>query len=276
MHKFLLFTAAFAGTAACSSPSPEAADGFELLIDTTWSLEPGTEAYRCARRVIDEDIFITAARQIESPGTHHTVAGAAPSSAPDVAGEACGSPTTIPDLFGAGIGTKPLYLPPGVALPVLAGDGVWLNAHVYNPTEAALAGRSGIEVERMPPADVVHEARFNFYGPFSFEIPPNTEHTIVHETPAPDGRVVIGFFPHMHRLGSHFRAEVRRVDGSLDVIFDGPFVFDDQQHIAVDPLELHTGDTIVTTCTWTNPTAVAVHYGPSSDDEMCFTSLLTY
>ena len=77
--------------------------------------------------------------------------------------------------------------------------------------------------------------------------------------------------PHMHQLGVHAKLEVLRADGSIEVVHDKAFTFEDQVSTPLDPpVQLNNGDKVRTTCVYQNNTSTAVAFGEGSYDEMCF------
>lgn len=56
-----------------------------------------------------------------------------------------------------------------------------------------------------------------------------------------------------------------------------PYEFEHQDFQRVAPsVELWPDDVLTTECTYDNQTGETVHFGDSSDDEMCFTNLFYY
>jgi hypothetical protein len=65
--------------------------------------------------------------------------------------------------------------------------------------------------------------------------------------------------------------------GKTEMVFDKPFVFNQQVNYKEDPfLILNPGDKIESTCTWTNPSANVVGFGQSTHDEMCYQFTAAY
>jgi hypothetical protein len=80
----------------------------------------------------------------------------------------------------------------------------------------------------------------------------------------------------MHKTGRHSKATITRASGLTETLLDKPYNFREQQLYRVPDdgsapdTVLRPGDTITMTCTFENDTASTLHYGGSSDDEMCF------
>ena len=62
--------------------------------------------------------------------------------------------------------------------------------------------------------------------------------------------------------------------------WDKEYKFDAQEFASFEPIALHPGDSITTTCTWFYPAQAdapqVMGWGNSSRDEMCFSILMRY
>jgi hypothetical protein len=77
--------------------------------------------------------------------------------------------------------------------------------------------------------------------------------------------------PHAHTYATHMKFSVKKKDGTTIVMHDGPFKFGEQQSYNLDPdVVVETGDTIYTTCSYTNNTTRNITFGESTGNEMCF------
>jgi hypothetical protein len=167
-------------------------------------------------------------------------------------------------------------LPEGVALYLEAGQQLNLNLHLYNTGDTDLSGTSGIEVQEVPQSEVTHEAEIFLPGPFELNIPAGQETTISGTCTIQQSQTIFALFPHMHKLGTHFKTEVIK-GGNTTAIWDAPYAFDDQPfQLLPEQIQLAQGDKIKTTCTWVNTTNMDVQFGDDSDKEMCFSILMRY
>jgi hypothetical protein len=253
-------------------PGIDAAPGdWTPLITAGWSLGAGAEGYLCASRTLDQDYYIGAIRPVAPLGTHHTVVSVGDPAGPDDPGSPCGP--MFGNFYAAGVGTGTLELPDGVGLIAQAGQQVTVNLHLFNASDQSLAGTSGVEVRLLPAAEVEHVASITFYGPFTFTIPATGTPYSVSEDATASGTIV-GLFPHMHQLGSHFTAELIGPSGTT-TLWDEPYQFESQEFAAIGPIDA-TGMTLRTTCTWINDTGGPVSWGDSSNAEMCFAIVMRY
>lgn len=261
-----LAAAAVAAVAACTDDPPpvDPTPTWQPLVSSTWTLQPGEEkTSQLAVTSVDQDLAVTAIRPIAPPGTHHTLLAA---------GDASLSNTNI--IYASGVGTPEIAFPDGVALSLRAGSLLGLQLHIYNNTDAPLSGTSGIEVKTMDPAAVQHEVDLFLPGPKDLTIPPGTS-TVSGTCTVTSDQTVFGLFPHMHQYGAHLKTTLT-VGGTTMVLHDDAYSFEHQQIAMFAPIQLHAGDTITTECTWNNTTAATLHYGESSDTEMCYSILFRY
>ena len=92
---------------------------------------------------------------------------------------------------------------------------------------------------------------------------------------ATDSIFIIGFEPHMHRIGKRMSTSVKKADGTMQMVFDKPFSFGNETHYYQD-YELKPGETLVTSCTFNNDNDFGVPFGESSDTEMCYQFTFAY
>ncbi len=274
-----------------AGPNPDSAvipEGYTRLIGRTWTLPKPTgsnpDVYRCARFTVPEDMYITNVIAQAPTGTHHTVvtfAGQNGTSGPDGDQDSCGVGTIgRVMLYASGLGTSPLDFPAGVGVRVPAGQQLHLNLHLFNATDADIAGETVILVKSQPtPPSMV--AEMVFAGAFLFSIPANTE--TFSKTGGCNATTPYNIFatwPHQHQLGTHHKFTVTRGTGANAVVttlHDDAYSFSEQNYYLTDPeFAVQAGDRLDTTCTWKNDTNSSVMWGESSNDEMCFTGLYRY
>lgn len=83
--------------------------------------------------------------------------------------------------------------------------------------------------------------------------------------------------PHAHKYARHMRFTLKRASGETVVMHDMPFMFGEQKSFALDPpVVVQPGDTITTTCIYTNNTSRNIMFGESTEDEMCFNFAMYY
>jgi len=258
--------------------------GYEMLISRPWTMASDNEGYKCIRTQVANDMWISAFRSLSPAGTHHSVLTI--SDTASTTGEYdCTSLTPDPRmLYAAGVQTDDNELPAGVAIHVAAGTYINLNLHLYNTTDNALSDTSGVLVKTVALADVVNEADMQFSGAINFSVPANaigdltTTHDVVGSCHAARDFHIFTLWPHMHQLAVHQKFTINGV-----ALLDSDYAFDEQKNYQTVDTVVHGptaalpgGDKLETTCTYRNTTGLAVPYGESSTDEMCFTGIYRY
>jgi hypothetical protein len=276
--------AADAAPADGSGALPDAGtDGWKELVGADWHLDAGKEGYFCATKVIHEKTFVGAFRPIAPVGTHHTLLSYGPAEPGEVdqTSFACDFLNEKPNwIFASGVGTDALVLPEGVGMVLDPGTVLHINLHLFNTGDQALDGHSGVEIQTLAAGAVQHEADIVLAGTLDFNIPKGTTTSVTGECAVDRDQTIFALFPHMHQLGRHLKTEIKHA-GETSVLWDGDYRFDQQPFFNFDPVSLHAGDKIDTTCTWdyfpTSPDAPdEVTFGESSDTEMCFSILMRY
>ncbi len=263
---------------AAGADAGEDQDQFVELVSRSWTIDPGTEPYRCTRKTISEDMYITKFRSMSPAGTHHTVLTFTPQpNAPDGDFNCAATINQNAMLFASGVGTDDFEFPDGVAMRIPAGSQLLLNLHLYNTTDAMMTGTSGTMVETVSPDDVEQEAEMIFGGSVTFgSVPvpasPGQTHTAEGSCTFSKAATVLNVWPHMHQLGTHMT-----VKNGTTVLHDRDFSFTEQTNWPIEPgYQVAAGSSLTVSCTWNNTTGKAVPFGDSSDKEMCFAGFYRY
>lgn len=161
-----------------------------------------------------------------------------------------------------------------------------LQVHYNNQRYADGADASGVAIcSTTTPR--TNEAGIVTLGAGFFSIPAKSTNYAVKATCsgglATDGKTpitVIGTSPHMHLLGTGFTTEHLRSGASMGDLSNiplGSWSFDDQRHYAITPRrQVMPGDTLKTTCYFSNPSSSPVSFGQRTSDEMCFDFITAY
>jgi hypothetical protein len=262
------------GTEDARTADTTAAANWQLLTSLDWQLDPGREYSTCVRTSLERDLSITRFEPISPRGTHHSVLGVGGRSAPDgQSGCDVLEPRTL--LFGAGVGTNALILPPGVVMHIRAGQQLILGLHLFNTTATTLSGTSGAraQVVEASPAHVNAEAIS--VGTRDLRLPPGRSTVTKARCTLTRESTVFALHPHMHALGTHLKVVVRS-GGSERVIHDKPFDFAEQPIHPIEPLRLFPGDQVEIECTHRNTGTSLVAHGESSSAEMCAVGVYRY
>ena len=251
-------------------------DGWETLIAGDWSMSSGAEGYVCVTATMQEDVWVKAFRPIAPEGTHHTVLTKGGFGQDGVFD--CDAGTNGQNMiYGSGVGTNEMELPPGVAMHLAPGDKLTLNLHLFNVSAATVSGVSGTQIQRVDPDDVAFEAEGTLAGTFEIFIPPQSQGSATGTCTFQSPTTVFAVGPHMHQAGTHMTVTAVPQAGPEVVLHDAPYTFEDQLGYPVAPeMQLQAGDLVRVQCSYDNPTADTLTWGDSSTQEMCFASLWIY
>jgi Copper type II ascorbate-dependent monooxygenase, C-terminal domain len=221
-------------------------------------------------KVVHHWLLFTSNKAATQVGTHETTIG-----------------TTLGDssqlIAGWAVGGDNVVFPPDTALE-LSTTGI-LNAqwHFNNTTGAETTDSSTIQVCTMKRTARKNIASLTFLGTENFNgpigMPAKTmskfSGSCTNDSNAPI--TIIGFNPHMHKLGRHMFTTIMRASGTMETVFDKDFDFNNQVTYILDtPLVLQPNDVINSTCTFDNETNAAVPFGPSTTQEMCYNFTMSY
>lgn len=267
MTSKLLVIGVLLATACGGESDPVESDagvtGWRALVTKSWSLAPGEERTSdIAIETLAGELVVGGIRPIAPVGTHHTVLGR-------------GGTTSSNIIYASGVGTNELRFPAGTGLRLTADTVIFLQLHIFNLTDAPIAGTSGVEVLVVEPNEVTDEVDLFLPGPTDLSIPPNKETTVTGTCTVREPQTVFALFPHMHQLGTHFKTTFT-VGGVDQVIHNGGYAFDEQAFLPIGPTVMSAGDKITTECTWNNTTSQTVTWGESSTTEMCFSILYRF
>jgi len=196
-------------------------------------------------------------------------------------------------LAGWAVGGPNLVAPQdvGFELPDPGQRTINVQWHFYNSTGKPQADASSIQICTVPKAmrenvgGVTWLGTEDLYGNkwFGGKGMPAHKKTMFTTTCVP-GRAgvaadkpihILGFEPHMHRIGKHMTTSVKKSDGTLATIFDKPFSFGNETHYFAD-YELKPGEQLITNCSFDNDNDFNVPFGESSDTEMCYQFTFAY
>jgi hypothetical protein len=247
-------------------------DGYESLVTVDWTIPPpqgpNPDEYWCARLTVEEDMLLAGFNAISPLGTHHTVLSVGDPDGADGQFPCAFFQNHDTLLFASGVGTDDFVFPEGVALPVQAGQQLFLNVHLFNVGTEDLSGISGVAVKKVDAAETM--AEFTFAGTFDIDIPAGSTGAQASGTcPISADGTILNWWPHMHQLGDHMLVEING-----DPVHDEAFRFEEQINYPTNR-EVSVDDEITVTCTYKH-TTVDVGFGDSSNQEMCFAGFYRY
>jgi hypothetical protein len=176
-------------------------------------------------------------------------------------------------------------LPPDVGMYLPSGAGsLYLDMHYYNlgaDTSEELDA-SGVEICTVSKAKFRPNTATVFMGFVGFGSPMVPANSVNHEVTAncvvkaTEPIHLLSASPHAHRYATHMKFTAM-VGGEHIVMHDLPFDFEEQRSKRLpQEVMLNTGDTVTTTCTYTNMSNHDIGFSENTDGEMCFNFALYY
>ena len=182
-------------------------------------------------------------------------------------------------VYGWAPGGGAMTTPPDVGFPY---DGTthWVVQVHYNNVNH-LAGQTDSTGFAMctTAASVKYDADVIGFGTTNINIPPlaTLDETCTWPVPASlEGAHLFAAFPHMHQLGVGIETEQAMSGGGIvDLGRNAPWNFNQQLWFPIGAT-LSTGDVISTRCAWQNDTDNDVTWGPTTENEMCYSFTAYY
>jgi hypothetical protein len=180
------------------------------------------------------------------------------------------------------VAVLPLYAPGGESTTLADGvsivipgsaQSLFVEMHLYRRDLGSSSASVDFLASEAPPAHLAH-----WVDDFA-DFPAMPPHTMAKATAScrfAGPAHVVGSWPHMHRLGTHFEGTIVRANGAREPLLTVPiWDFDHQPLYAVDAA-LADGDGVETACNWDNETDFTVQSGLFSGDEMCNQGLVVW
>lgn len=177
------------------------------------------------------------------------------------------APGATGDSFPDDVG---LYMPKGKA-------SMGLDMHYYNlNNDKPVYDRSGLQM--CVTRKHKREKMATLYGLFGNATVPANQRVVNSTSCTVKGELhLLGVNPHMHRRGVHGHLDLRRAGmDPTQVLYDGPFSFEEQTMKPLEDTVIKEGDVFTTTCTFENMTDRNVSFGEGTDDEMCINWIRYY
>lgn len=253
-----------------AAPYTLSADADDILICYGWE-----SPHASKRHIVGLAPAIAATRQLHHVTLLQSDVAVSPVPGP-CSPQAMGSWRSV---YGWAPGASGLELPPEAGLPEGPGTHFVVQLHFANPSHETVQDVSGFDLcttEQLRPND----ADVMAFGTTEITIPQRGTLEKSCSVPVPpDGATTHLFaaFPHMHKLGTSITTAVRPggTGAPVDLGSVAAWDFGNQTWLPID-YTLRPGDVVESKCTWANPTDHGVGYGPTSDDEMCFSYVMYY
>ena len=250
------------------------------------TIEPGTEREVCQlvtlpnRKAMDVSQISVAMPSGSSFGTHHFAMflyeGDDPSGVPSgpfdrVGCVGVGGQLVSPILAFVQRSKQRIGFPRGVGVTLRAGQGLLLNSHYLNGSTDPVTIDVAVNFRAARTRSIRHHAKSFQLGTLGINVPPGTDGSAsgTWTTPFPMNVVWLSTHSHKHtqtvdvdlvRGGAVGPEELRTTSYSEPTVNRYP-----------TPLRLQAGDGFHWTCNYRNDTSMPLHFGVTSNDEMCFT-----
>ena len=260
--------------------------GFQMRMDPL-TVPPGVDREGCevATTPNDRPMDVAAFELKTTPGTHHFVVweylGADRNPAdfwngiayvPGCTGLGPQNGANNANLFGMLSGRSKFRFPAGVAVRLEPHAIVYPNLHFHNYGTEPVPGEAVFNFIPARKGTIKHHAQAFTAGTIQIDVPPNGSAALTGEwhTNAPINFVQLS--THQHHRGTG--VTVNHVDASgndmgqlvITTNWEHPTV----RWFDAGTMRLEAGEGLRFTCAWANPDDHAVHFGVTTEDEMCF------
>jgi len=258
--------------------------GFQMRMES-FTVQPDGDREGCEHMVTPNDTPMDVAEfQInDTPGTHHFVVweylGASHGGfwtgiayAPGCVGlgPQDGFLNTA-NLFGMLSGFVKVRFPPGIAVRLEPHADVYADLHFHDYGTTPVATDAVFNFVRARKGTVKHHAQALTVGSANIDIPANGSASLTGVWHTPVALNLVQLSTHQHHRGTDI--VVHRIDAGgndLGMLVDSP----SWEHPDVtwwnQALRLEPGEGLRFTCSWQNADAHPVHFGVTTEDEMCF------
>ena len=251
------------------------------------SVAPGEEKTVCIIKRLGNvtDLVATRFSATLAMGSHHLIVYKATETTETLTPFACmpfqglTQQNSTPILL-AGKAQSDYTFPAGVGMPLAANQMLRIEAHYINPSNATIMGTGAMTVEGLAASQAgsYQAADFGFWGTLNISIPPNaTVSTPVSFQRGISGTKVFGVSSHQHHLGTEVKVWSSAAAGDTSkVVLDETDWSNPRLNTFSPAIDVASGTGFSYHCSWHNPTASAVTFGESANDEMCFVALYYY
>jgi len=178
---------------------------------------------------------------------------------------------TTANLFGMLSGHVRFEFPQGVAVALQPHANVYANLHYHNYGATPVTTDAVFNFIPARKGTVKHHAQAFTVGTTQIDIPANGTSSVTGEWHAPADLNIVSISTHQHHRGTDILVHMIDAAGNdLGELVDSP----DWQHPSVrwfqQAMRLQAGEGFRFTCSWQNPDDHSVHFGVTTEDEMCF------
>jgi hypothetical protein len=175
------------------------------------------------------------------------------------------------NLFGMMTVARRFQLPPGVAIRLEPHAAIYPDLHLHNYSTAPMMAEAVFNLIPARKGTVRHHAQALTIGFPKIDIPALGSASLTGEWRTSVGMNLVQLSTHQHHRGTGM--SIRHLDaagGDMGELVTSA----DWEHPDVrafpEVMHLSAGEGLRFTCDWTNPDDHAVHFGVTTEDEMCF------
>jgi hypothetical protein len=263
------------GGTAPSTPGLHRTGNQVTLRTDRFTLEPQKEKYVCFTARTSEAFKVSSYSKVMQPFVHHLLLTTTTTNEPEGMRECDGSfKTGWRPIFAAGAGKVDLTYPENVVNSITQNTQLQIELHLLNASDEPVADSAAI-VMTLSDAAAPQNVMFGVFGNTEVNLPPLSQSKLVADCPISRNTRVVGFFPHMHMLGTSMTFELGPTADDMHMVFQRtPFSFHDQRIDSTDTILEGNSQTRLT-CNYNNTRPQAVKYGESTFDEMCYLIMFT-
>ncbi len=254
-------------------------DGYIRYEAAPVTLQPGEtkQFVQWVSGPIDRDVDLVDVRGSQGPGGHHAVLFASPDVEPigttrDWTGADQVTARFLGGVGGEGISGGDTPLPPGTVFRIPAGSGFYIQTHYLNASDEPMTSGSTLEIKIADPSPDVTVLSMFVSSTVDIKVGPGTSEQVL-TCDIQDDTALIMYVNHIHETGTSVSTVMHPKDGGGEQMLkqDSKWNYEWTTHpnfitTALDqPLMLHKGDQIVTTCNWNNQSGRTLGF----PDEMC-------
>ena len=178
---------------------------------------------------------------------------------------------TTANLFGMLSGHVRFEFPQGVAVALQPHANVYANLHYHNYGTTPVATDAVFNLVPARKGTVQHHAQLFTIGTVQIDIPANGTASVTGDWHAPTDLNLVLISTHQHHRGTDILVHMIDAAGNdMGELVDSP----DWEHPGSrwfqPAMRLQAGEGFRFTCSWRNPDDFPVHFGVTSEDEMCF------
>jgi len=246
------------------------ADGLRVVTFTTsqFVIEPFEERFICQNfaNPLGQNVAIVKSRSSMAAGSHHMFAFQQEVSETGVGTlEDCSGLEFGSSAHSAQVPERTLEYPEGIARSWQGSQGIRIQAHYFNTTDAPIEGRVIVELHTSTAGNFTLSSGI-FFNNLGINVPANSMGTAERTCTLPQDIELMNTISHMHQYGTRFTATT----GDGTVLYETTDWSEPETREFDPPLHLPAGTEITYRCEYNNTSNRPLTFGESArTNEMC-------